>query len=461
MTVKRLSTADAMWLALESPDMPMHVGVLLQFTPPEGAAPDFLRDKLDGDRRRDYVCPAPWNLVVVQAPIVGALPLVRETSGIDLEYHVRRWGLPAPGSERELGILVSRLHTQHLDRRRPLWEMHIIEGLENNRFALFFKLHHSVIDGVSAMRLISTALTTDPADRDTPYLFEVGCGASNPDQKSRSFDPIDAVLDLARGGVSAIMGLTKAAAQMVGRGGQYGPLPIPSRQPKTLLDSRIAPRRRLATQQYDLAVIKRLAKAADTTINDIVLYLSSTALRTYLAEFSEIPDRSLVAGVPISLRDQDDDRAGTLAATMFANLGTHIADPRERLEAIKASTAAAKGHLAGLEPEAVMNYTLALVAPWFTSLLSPVGGLLPAPQSVGISNVPGPPEPLYWNGSRLDAIYPMSLVFHGNALNITCISYAGTLGFGFTGARESLPHMQRLATAMGEALDELSLLLLP
>ena len=174
-----------------------------------------------------------------------------------------------------------------------------------------------------------------------------------------------------------------------------------------------------------------------------------------------MPDRPLTAGIPVNLREADDESTGTAVGMMVAELGTNIADPRERLEAIKHSTAAAKQHLREIPPAGRAPYTLLVNGPYIAGLIAGLGGRAPVPFSVGISNVPGPPEPLYFNGSRLDALFPLSLLLHGNALNITCVSYAGTLNFGFTGARDTLPHLQRLAIYMGEAVEEISKILLP
>jgi len=191
-----------------------------------------------------------------------------------------------------------------------------------------------------------------------------------------------------------------------------------------------------------------------------VLYLSGTALRRYLAEHARVPDRPLTAGIPVNLREADDQSMGTAIGIMVAELGTNVANPRERLAAITRSTAQAKHHLSGLPPEARTSYTLLINGPYIAGLIAGLAGHAPIPFNVGISNVPGPPEPLYLNGSRLDSLSPLSLLLHGNALNITCVSYAGTLNFGLTGARDTLPHLQRLAIYMGEALGEIERLLL-
>lgn len=461
MAIKQVPPLDAAWLLLESRDTPMHVGGLFEFSPPADAPPDYLREELLRIRAL-HTIPPPWNLKLVQAPLVGArLPLMREDRDVDLDYHVRHSALPHPGGQRELGILVSRLHSHQLDLHRPLWEVHVIEGLEGNRFALYVKMHHSLIDGVSGIRLILRAMSGDPNEREMPPFWTVGAGGrSKADRDSDSPDPLADAVGLARGGAAALGGLGRAALQLGRAAFDGSPLQAPYRTPGSALGGHLAGQRRFATQQYELERLKSLAKAGGCTLNDFVLYLCGTALRRYLSEHSRLPERALTAGIPVNLRDPDDESTGTAIGMMVAELATDVADPRERLEAIRSSTSEAKRHLAELPPEARTSYTLLINAPWIAGVLAGLGGHAPVPFNVGISNVPGPKEALYFNGSRLDALFPLSLLLHGNALNITCISYAGTLNFGFTGARDTLPHVQRLAIYMGDALEEISDILL-
>ena len=175
--MRQVAPLDAVWLELESRDTPMHVGGLLEFTLPKDAPPDYLKQIFE-QMRSVRTIPPPWNLRLVEAPLIGPrLPLMREIHDVDLDYHVRHSALPHPGGQRELGILVSRLHSNQLDLHRPLWEVHLIEGLEGNRFAMYTKTHHSLIDGVSGMRLIMRALSTDPERRDMVPFWGIGAGA--------------------------------------------------------------------------------------------------------------------------------------------------------------------------------------------------------------------------------------------------------------------------------------------
>jgi WS/DGAT/MGAT family acyltransferase len=461
VAIKRVSPQDAAWLVLESRDTPMHVGGLFEFTLPADASPDYLGQQFER-LRESHAIPPPWSLKLVEGPLIGPrLPLMREDRDIDLDYHVRHSALPHPGGQRELGILVSRLHSHQLDLHRPLWEAHLIEGLEGNRFALYVKMHHSLIDGVSGMRLILRALSTDPEERGMQAFWTVGAGTRSRRQDEGGPGPLRRALGAAGDSATALAGLGRAALDLGRAAIDDRPLHAPYRVPQSVLGGHLAGQRRFATQQYDLRLIKALAKAAECTLNDIVLYLSGTALRRYMAEHGRIPDRPLTAGIPVNLRGADDESTGTAIGMMIAELGTNVPDPRERLQAIKRSTSEAKRHLRELPAEARTSYAILINGPYILGLLAGLGGRAPIPFSIGISNVPGPSEPLYFNGSRLDAVFPLSLLLHGNALNITCVSYAGTLDFGFTGARDSLPHLQRLAIYMGEAVEEIERILLP
>jgi WS/DGAT/MGAT family acyltransferase len=460
--MKQIPPLDAVWLALESRDTPMHVGGLFEFTLPTNAPADHL--KLEFERMREArAIPSPWNLKLVEPPLLGGrAPFMRETRDVDLDYHVRHSALPHPGGQRELGILVSRLHSHQLDLHRPLWEVHLIEGLEGNRFAMYSKIHHSLVDGVSAMRLIMRALSEDPDRRGMAPFWTVGAGARprRAGGRNGALGALKGPLNVVRGAAAAAAGLSRAAVDLAVAAVDDRALQAPYRAPSSVLGGSLGGQRRFATQQYKLARIKRLAKAADCTLNDIVLYLSGSALRRYLAEHARIPDRPLTAGIPVNLREADDQSMGTAIGMMVAELGTNVANPIQRLQAITRSTAEAKRHLSGLPPEARTSYTLLINGPYIAGLMAGLAGHSPIPFNVGISNVPGPVEPLYLNGSRLDSLSPLSLLLHGNALNITCVSYAGTLNFGLTGARDTLPHLQRLAIYMGDALAEIEGLVL-
>ncbi len=460
--MRQVAPLDAVWLELESRDTPMHVGGLLEFSLPKNAPPDYLKQVFEAMRRVRTI-PPPWNLRLVEPPVIGPrLPLMRESHDVDLDYHVRHSALPHPGGQRELGILVSRLHSNQLDLHRPLWEAHLIEGLEGNRFAMYTKTHHALIDGVSSMRLAMRALSTDPDRRDVPPFWGVGAGSRpvRSADENGSSGVVGSSLEVLREGAASLGGVSRAAFDLARAAIDSSPLQAPYRAPQSALNGPVEGQRRFATQQYDLKRMRAMARKAECSLNEIVLYLCGSALRSYLAEHARVPSRPLTAGIPVNLREAEDQSMGTVVGMIVAELGTNIADPLERLQAIKRSSAEAKRHLRTLPAAARTSYTLLINGPYIAGLIFGLGSHAPIPFNLGISNVPGPSEPLYFNGSRLESLFPLSLLLQGNALNITCISYAGTLNFGFTGARDSLPHLQHLAIFMGEAFEGLDRLLL-
>ena len=459
--MKRLNPLDASWLSVESHDTPMHVGNLQIFSLPKNAPSDFLGQLLARIKsERNYA--SPWNLKLRSPKMGGFLATWKIDNSLDLDYHVRHSALPAPGGERELGVLISRLHSHQLDFKRPLWECHLIEGLENNRFALYTKMHHSLIDGVSGVRLLQRILSRDPNDLEMPAPWTVQPDRSSPkEETAQSVEQVAAKTLHVKSG-SSVPQVIKAFTRIM-RGSKAGEngLTAPFSGPISVLNRRVTGQRRFATQQYDLSTLKNLAKHFECSLNDIVLYLSATALRRFLEESNTLPKKPLITGIPVNVRPKDDQGTGNAISFIIANLGTDIADPLSRLEAIKVSTEKAKEHLQTLPRDALMKYTVMLMAPYMLQLISGLGGRVRPVFNVTISNVPGPDQPLYFNGARLEAMYPVSLIAHGGALNITCLSYAGTLNFGFTGCRDTLPHMQRLAVYTGDALEELEALAKP
>jgi len=455
---KSLNPLDASWLAVDSIDTPMHVGSLLIFQVPDDAPEDFAA-KLFASLKSHTEAHPPWNLKLKSPSLRRVLPVWTYEDDLDMDYHVRHSALPKPGGERQLGVLVSRLHGRQLDFTRPLWESTLIEGLEGNRIALYTKMHHSLVDGISGMRMLQRALGETPAaSKKQPPPW------ANPPPDKKARDEQEPA-PIPEGALSSVVtGLKKQAQSMpelgraltrLMRGGDNKDLIAPFAAPVSVLNHRITGARRFATQQYDLAKLKALAKKADATLNDVVLWLCGTALRRFLKEAHHLPGRSLTSGIPVNVRPADDQGHGTAISFIMAMLGTDIADPKKRLKAITHSTRVAKDHLQSLPRSALTQYTMLVMAPYILSLVTGIGGRTRPVFNVTISNVPGPDKPLYFYGARLEAMYPLSLLAHGGALNITCVSYDGKLNFGFTGARDTLPHMQRLAVYTGEALEEL------
>jgi WS/DGAT/MGAT family acyltransferase len=448
---------DRVFLAAETPRTMLHVAALLRFSPPPNPGPRYLSELAD-EVRAEVAVARPWNLKLAH-PRLGPGPLQRWVveDDIDLEYHVRRSALPSPGDERELGALVSRLHGRQIDLSRPPWEMHLIEGLDNGGFAMFVKMHHALVDGYTGMKLLQRSLSTSPDDLESPILFAANAPA-RPSRDQGSKAPFvsagTAMVDALRSTRSLISATTRAVMPV-----GSADLIRPHEAPRTILNTRIGRSRRFATQQLDLDGLRMLGKRHGASLNDVSLCLVGGALRTYLTELGALPDKPLVALVPVSTRRDGDAGGGNVFGAVLASLGTDLADPHERLAAVVASTRAAKAQLAGMGPLSAVAYAALLVAPMLAQAgLAAVGAPLPGPFSFNliVSNVPGPQEDRYFRGSRLEAMYPASLQLDAAALNITLLSYAGTLNFGFSGDREAVPHLQRLAVLLGEEWASMS-----
>lgn len=452
--MRPLSPNDMLFLFGESADVKMHVGSLMPFTPPKDAAPDFLRKIVDELRETREICP-PWNLKL-RTPGFLKNPLQAwvEDPAPDMDYHIRRSALPAPGDERELGVLVSRLHTHPVDFRHPPWEMHFIEGLEGGRFAIYAKMHHSLIDGFTGNRILARSFATDPADVTSPPFFAIPEPVRAPRRRD-ALSPWESMLVGARRQLDAAREVAGTMREfwLASRSGDANMMGLTA--PHSILNGRIGRNRRFATQQYALERIKSIARRAGATLNDIVLALSSSALRRFLRDLDALPNMPLVAMLPVNIRPKDDPGGGNAVGAMLVSLATDVEDPLSRLEAIQHSTRRAKEILQSLSRPAVMQLSALLMAPSGVQGITGTLGRVRPQFNVCISNVPGPDHPLYFRGARLDAVYPASIPIHGQALNITCQSYAGTLNFGFIGCRDTLPHMQRLAVYTGQAVEEL------
>ncbi len=353
-----------------------------------------------------------------------------EDHQFDIDHHFRHEALPKPGRIRELLSLVSAEHSNLLDRERPLWEAHLIEGIRGRQFALYTKVHHSMVDGISAMRMGMRALSPDPQERDLPPVW-----AYKPKKRGRGVSsPVDAVSSLARltAGASRQIATVPALAREIYRVTQKAkddPDFVSIFQaPDTILNQCITGSRRFAAQSYSLPRLKKLAAAFNCTLNDVVLSMCGHALREYLISQNALPNAPLIAMVPMSLR-KDDSAGGNQIAMILANLGTHICDPANRLRVVQASVKEAKQRFAQMSPEEILNFTALSMAPTGLNLLT---GLAPKWRAfnVIISNVPGPKEPLYWNGAQLQGQYPVSVVLDRIALNMTLTSYRDQIDSG-------------------------------
>jgi diacylglycerol O-acyltransferase len=460
-----LSPLDMGFLFGESSATPLHVGGLYLFTLPEGAEEQgHVREVLDFMRSVDeWRRPFGHRLAFPLGPAGPAY--WTEDDGLDIDYHVRHSALPKPGRYRELFALASRLHQSLLDRSRPLWEAHVIEGLQNRQFALYTKVHHAAIDGVTGVRLAQTMLSPDPSARreHSPFSME----AHRLSRADRAPSTPRATSTDRRNALEAFrqsLGLTRAVARGLWKYTSAWLQPdsvdlITSwgTTPATSLSQRITGARRFVAQSYALERIRQVGRSLDATINDVVLAMCGGALRRYLMDRDELPSKPLTALTPISLRTgSDDGTAGNAVGALTANLATHIADPEVRFEATQRSMREGKDILRGMSPQEVLLFSQLTQTP---PLLLGVLGLSEVfpPYGTVISNVPGPSEDSYWNGAHLDGMYPMSAIFHGFALNITLISRAGFLDFGILADRRRVPRVQRFIDHLEASLAELEM----
>ena len=450
----KVGLADRLFLIADAVRTPQHIAALAIFSPPEDADADFVI-RLSKDLRRVRTFAPPFNYRL-RRPSLRAIAPAWDVLGddeIDVDFHFRRNALPRPGGARELGVLVGRLHARALDPRRPLWECHLIEGLDEDRFAIYFKVHHALIDGVGGVKRFTQMVTPDSTDRQVRPMWSIG-----PKPRVEPFVPRKRSLMVRTAeGAKLTYGLGKVAAGMIREARR--PLDqaaaTPFVVPPSILNDRIGQQRRVATQTYEFERIRAVSKAADITINEVFLAICAGGLRRYLGELGELPDQGLVAGTPVSVRSAEDDDTGNAFGIVVMKLATDIADPIARTQASHRSSMLAKEKLSRVSKAVVEKQAALFMAPFIAEQFAGLGGRVPSPYNVTISNVPGPLEPQYLAGARLESLAPIAILFHGVALFIAVFSISQRFGVGFVGCRDTLPHMQHLAVYTGEALEEL------
>ena len=442
-----ISPVDSVFLLGESREHPMHVGGLQLFEPPDGAGREFVREFYDR-----LVAQQDFQPTFLKRPArllggIGNLSWAYDKN-LDVDYHVRRAALPSPGRVRDLLELTSLLHSSLLDRHRPLWEAHVIEGLKDGRFALYTKFHHALIDGVSALKLMQRALSNDPDDHELRAIWSL----PKRKRKSSPSSPLSSLVNAA-GSIAALGPSTVKLARAAFFEQQ---LTLPFGAPRTMLNVKIGGARRCAAQSWSVDRIKSVKRAAGVTLNDVVLAMCSGALRYYLLEHNALPDTPLVAMVPVSLRSEEEaDTGGNLVGAILCNLATDTDDPAQRLETVSESMRSNKNVFSQLPRFQALALSALNTSPLALAAVPGWVASTPPPFNLVISNVPGPHEQMYCGGARLDGNYPLSSVLDGQALNITLVSNADNLDFGLVGCRRSVPHLQRLLAHLESSLKDL------
>jgi WS/DGAT/MGAT family acyltransferase len=451
---------DASFLALETPTSHLHVTGVMVLDP--GTVPGgysfelvkrFIACRLDlapAFRRR--LATVPFNL---------GPPVWVDDASFDIDYHVRRAALPAPGGPDDLATFAADVAGRPLDRSRPLWEMWVVEGVEAGRVAVVAKMHHATIDGVSGANLMGHLFDLEPRPVEPPPTdnWRPQATPSELELTGRALaDWARRPVRLASGaaGLAATLGRT-VGRRVLGRGGRMA---TPFSAPATVLGGAITPHRRVVMSDVALDDVKVMKQRFDTTVNTVVLSICGGALRAYLEAHDALPEEPLVAAVPVSVRGDDSDGAAVQVSLMFVSLATDVADPVERLRRVDEAARSAKDEHDAVGGKALPQVTelasirlLGLGARLYSQL--GLARRLPSPANLLISNIPGPDISLYFAGAKLLGLYPLGPIYHGMALNITVLSYMDAVGFGLVTCRELVPDPQELSRAISESLHEL------
>ena len=459
--MQRLSGLDASFLYLETPSLHMHVSMAAVFDP--STVPGGYRFEKVRDLVSERLVRAPvFRRRLVEVPFRLGHPYWVEDTHFDIDYHMRRAALPSPGGIEELAEFVGDVCSRQLDRSKPLWEMHLVEGLADGRIAVVTKIHHCTIDGVSGAELLTELfdLESDPAPRPVPDDLPRSSGGVPSDLTllrqallERTTRPLR-ITRLAWKTGKAFLDVRKVRQTSSG----HSALPLTT--PRTSLNQTVTPHRAVAFSTISLDDVKRVKNTLETTVNDVVLAVCTGALRRYLIDGDELPDDPLVVTVPVSVQGPTQHKSANKVSAMFVGLPCRIDDPVKRLLTIRDSTKGAKEEHKALGAEVLLDWAEHATPNVFSAAARAYTRFRLAEHhrpihSLVISNVPGPDFPIYLGGAEMVAGFPLGPVMDGAGLNITVMSYRGVLNWGLMACRETVPAVARLATYIPEALEEL------
>jgi WS/DGAT/MGAT family acyltransferase len=458
--MQRLSGLDASFLYLETPAQPMHVCSIIDLdtsTMPGGYSFDRLRESLSLRLKampqfREKLANSALNL---------DHPVWVDDDSFEVDRHLHRIGLPPPGGRTELSEICGHIASLPLDRRRPLWEMWVIEGVagtdchRDGRVAVMTKVHHCGVDGVTGANLMSQLCSTE-ADAPPPDPVD-GVGGGSGWQIAAGGLVRFATRPLQLANVvpqtmSSLMATVRKALE-----GQAMARPFAA--PRTAFNASISGRRNIGYAQLDLEDVKKVKNHFGVKVNDVVMALVSGVLRQYLAERNALPESPLVASVPVSVHGKSDRPGRNQVSAMFSSLHTQIADPAERLKSIAEANSVAKEHSSAIGDSLLQDWSQ-FAAPAFFGIAmrlyarTRLTETMPVHNLV-VSNVPGPQEPLYFLGCEVKAMYPLGPIFHGSGLNITVMSLSGKLDVGLISCPDLVPDLWEMADDFGVAMEEL------
>ncbi|MGV3564884.1 MAG: WS/DGAT/MGAT family O-acyltransferase [Nocardioides sp.] len=449
----RLSGLDASFLYLETPAQLMHVCglfVLDTSTMPETYSFRHLQDQIE-QAVRDVPT---FTRKLRRVPLGLDHPIWVQDRGFDIERHVHRLALPTPGGYEELTALTAHLAGLPLDRSRPLWEMWVIEGFRGEedgpeRVVVFSKMHHATVDGVSGSNLISHLCSLSPTDPPL-QLEEPATFGREPGRRELLGRAVVANMTKPVAVAKLVTPTTQLVSRTVARARAGTAMAAPLTAPRTSFNGTITGHRSIAFTDIDLEDVRAIKKATGTTVNDVVLAVAGGALRSYLADRDELPDSSLLATVPVSVHTSTRRQTGAnKVSALFTKLGPDLEDPLERLAELSERNRHAKDHHNAISADSLQDWAEFAAPRTFGLAVRAYAGLgladrLPVAHNLVISNVPGPPVPLYLSGARIEALYPLGPVFHGAGLNVTVLSNAGRLHVGVIACRESVPETDDL-----------------
>lgn len=450
--MEKLSFQDASFLRMESEQRPFHVAGLMILKLPAGAPPGFLRRLAQRFGRLNEL----WPIFSKKLKDATSLrnPAWITAQDYDPDYHVFHYALPAPGRKDDLLTLVSRVHERVLDRSRPLWEMHLIEGLQGDRFALYCKVHHALVDGVGALQMVDALFSESPDER-INFRTAIPIAEAHSRRISLARQLGTASRELKKH-YSAIPQLSTLVAGMgldAWTGKKDAP-PLPFTAPNTLFNGDVDARRKIITTELPLSRVRALAKTHGGTINDVLVAICGGAIREYLLAHDALPKKSLEAGVPMSLK-RDNQQEGNQVSFLICPFFTDVGDPVQRIRRVIRVMDQAKKNIRKMSVTAAQDYTNLLMMP--TILLTLAGKasqVTPAINAI-VSNVPGSRKRLYLDGAALESMYPLSVVTDGMAINLTVVSYTGTLCFAVTSCPREQPGIEVLGKLIKQSYKQL------
>ncbi|MDB5628073.1 MAG: acyltransferase [Tardiphaga sp.] len=484
---KKLSSMDASFLYLETPEMPMHIGSMAIFRLPQDYAGDFFEEFKAMIASRVHLAPI-LQARLQKAPLDIDHPSWVEDDQFDIDRHIFRGSLPAPYDRATLERIVGWMHAKPLNRARPLWEFYVFEGMKNNEIGLYSKIHHACIDGGAGAALTNMIYDVTQVPREVAKPAARKIAQEPRDIAANLIDsyqqlwrqPLDGAqprksIDLPRSGKSdlgsilfdnamfqiesavkfanSVPAMLKSVSDVISKvtDPKSRDSIVSMLSPPTILNKSISSERSFAGTSISLSAAKAVAKTSGGKLNDVVLALSSGVVRRYLMDRGALPSKSMTAAVPISLREEGNTASDNQVFGMVCSIASDIADPKERLLTIIAQSTKSKemSHpLRALMPQ--MSSVSMLGAPIMVQVLallysrSNLSDVLPPAANITVSNVPGPRQTLYAAGAELLHIFPVSISTHGLALNITVQSYRDQLDFGFIAGANIIPHVQEL-----------------